>query len=337
MKIYCSLFVLFSLFLSCQLEPQNQFGINWDMFNSQQKLWQEQNRTNYSFYLSYNQNKGQIWNGTIIVKDGYLLDFITDEFSNFSYYVFVHDPAADHPVMKWINTIDGIYYEIISLSNDASTDESDYYTHFNISYDTFFHIPRYFTYSRKKQSLFSANSTIDELAILQLNPDIVIADNQATVDMDNCSRNQQMWQEQSISNYSFHLDYYFDDGTVTVGNGINYKGFTFSGTVFVKNGQLNNYTIDKDELGYSMDAPVYGAWRWIDSFTDFFDTILADSIKNPGLEWGCQSQSSLELVYDSVYHFPSYYRYFAQEMPGENSSGKQRLYEINITDFTIIP
>jgi len=314
--------------------PQERNVIDWDTFNAKRQLWQEQGITSYSFTLDYSGYVFPSWKGTVVVKDGGLMCFIPDEFVIGREY---GDPSSNERIMKWIDTFDGIYNEIADLGNSASSD-TGYYYNLKIDYDNEYYFPIYFDCNIGQKSLIhsSGDGSSFNFTITDFIPNPVIKENITTFNSDIFNTEQSLWLAQSIPNYSFHLDYHYDnDDFILVDGNMVKTGSIYKGTIIVKNGQLYTSIIDTDNKGIPLGFTYIGAWRWIDSLSGFFNTILADGAKNPGLEWGCASQSTLDVEYDDVYHYPSYYKYLAQEIPGMNDTGKQRLYEFSVTNFTI--
>jgi len=295
-----------ALFLACELSEKDDF--DKDAFEANRRMWQARAPENYSFYLVYSNGEDDFWSGTVVVKDGTLLCFITD-----SNKAPNKEPNSNPRIMRWINTMNGIYDEINKLileTNGKITLKAEY--------DDTFHFIKYFSYNQQMYTLTSSYVISYYFTITKFVPNPEIEDNLTTFDRETFDNERRLWQGQNIQNYSFRLNYTNGDNLI------------FNVTIVIKDGRFSTHVVE----GGGYYDPWFEGWRWVDPISNIYDTIIKDSNKNPGLEWGRKSQSVLELEYDSEYHFPKHYRYFAEEIPTENQSGNQRLYEFFITDFT---
>jgi hypothetical protein len=146
-------------------------------------------------------------------------------------------------------------------------------------------------------------------------------------DRETFNAERRLWLDQDLQNYSFHLE--LQDHAL---------GGLRRGTVIVKNGVLDSFIPD----GYDYGDPIiieeypdpFVTW-WIDSISGIYEKINNSAVVSSPVD-GFEIQTSLELEYDSAYHFFKRYFYSWSPIPVEGKeipTGFWSGYSIYITDF----
>jgi len=152
-------------------------------------------------------------------------------------------------------------------------------------------------------------------------------------DLNTFNAQRQLWLDQDLQNYSFHLSY-----EEYVGGPLNW-----SGTVVIKNGVVDSIVPDRPH-NPAYDFP-RDVWR---TFTvpvsGIYDAIIAQRewvVENANnTEWKNPSVTrhySLEVEYNDEYHFPRYYSYASTAISTDENKyllGGYSNRTITITDFS---
>jgi hypothetical protein len=284
------------LLMSCTVDNESDLLFDLKTFGTEQQLWLEQDLSNYSFYLTFDYSLGRYWRGTVVVKEGTLFGFMSDD-------VWYNPDEPTQITEQWINTISGIFDSIEEKGSNQRCE---------LEYDNEFHFPKRYIYGSHR------------FTITKFNPNAEIEHNTLNFDRETLEHQRQLWTDGPA--YSFRLRY---DSLEDRGVQGPIMRNLWEGTVLVHGN--GSYKL------FSINPPTYYAGDsqdWTKPIPDIFDRIVQDSEKNYGLVWGRKSQSTLEVEYDSEYHFPTRYRYHAEPVEPAGQEGTQRLYEITITDFT---
>jgi hypothetical protein len=316
------------LFVSCPWEV----SFDQKTFDAQRQLWDKQGLRDYSFYLDYNSDENGYWKGTLAIKDGAFFGAVTDNFLPDSMrFVDLDGPFKNVLLWECISPIPEMYENIRSKSLKTSFS-------IEIEYNEIYHFPEYVHISYTPIQLIPAPGSgySYSISITRFTPNPEIEPNILVFDQETFDAERQLWQEQSlrlwqeqgIKDYSFRLGYRYDnrsvwEGTVDVRPRINeFTGMLsyYYASSYTSNDNINNL----------------GVWRWLFPISVIYDRILHDGQANPGLEWGCTSRTTLEVEYSGEYYFPTRYRYYAEPVEPSDQGETYRLYEITISDFTLL-
>ena len=155
-------------------------------------------------------------------------------------------------------------------------------------------------------------------------------------DLETFDAQRRLWREQDLQNYSFG---------VRVST---YPKSFYSGTVIVKNGELDSFICDQTQpVGILFSLPAdydYSEWArpYVVPVSGIYDVImgLRNWVENPVKEHNdpaYQYRYALEVEYNDEYHFPKHYSFSFSYWGKEPREGNGGGYEITITNFTVDP
>jgi len=333
-------FTLVLLLFSCAVESNDPdvvlqlFDLN--TFNTQRQLWLDQDLQNYSFYIRCASHMGNSWSGTAVVKNGVLESFLFYTVKgDGQLYVYPDDIVPYSWMPEFCVPVSGIYDSIARIRNEVegfAKENNDpahtYYYSVEVEYDNEYHFPRFFSksfsYNHKDPNVFLAgNGSTSNITITNfiINPEL----NVLIFDRETFYAQRQLWQEQGLRDYSYRISISWYMKPM-----MDEFAQTWEGTVVIKDGNVASITAEDtstvtrngiDEL-------------FLYSFSAIYSRILYYSQKNYGLDWGCQSQATLEVEYDDEFHFPNRFHYHAE--PVEPASVERlEIHDIVITDFIL--
>ena len=333
------LFLAFtSLFVSCAIEGEeaaDRLSFDRETFNTERSLWLDQDFQNYSFHLDVHGYANGFWSGTVIVKNGALDSFVPDEAAD-DYGNLIEDPYPANPfIMEQIDSISGLYEKI----NNSAVAPSpiggfEMQTRIELEYDSAYHFFK---------SCFNGLSPVPVkgqeipdglgggyyLFITNFTSDgEESAADQLYFDRETFNTERDLWLAQNFQNYSLHLRF----------DSYKYGKYGFwSGTVIIKDGALDGFVTDKsDDYGNPIEYPNLSVMEWIDSISNLYKEIN-NSARASSLIDEFKMKTTIELEYDSLYHFPKSYSYNCIHMPLEGQKILARLeaeFSMYITGFT---
>jgi len=319
------------LFFVCVLLVSCPWGESFDRetLDAERQLWDEQGLRDYSFYLDFFFLQNTAWKGTVAVKDGALFGYATDDFLSDSIRFDDLEGPFQRPLLwEWLSPIPEIYENIRSKSLKKPK-----ITSVEVGYNGIYHFPEHVYINETPIGpirIPGDGGASYSFSITRFAPNPELEQNIPVFDRETFGAERQLWQEQVIRwYYSFRLDYRYDNRPV------------WGGTIIIRPLIVNGTIIDPDNsyvISYTSDDDIndLGAWRWVCSMPEIYGRIIHDSESNPGLEWGRKSRTSLEAEYSNEYHFPTRYRYYAELVEPSDQERVYRLYEIAISDFTLL-
>jgi hypothetical protein len=341
MKNFVLFLALASLFVSCAIEGEDtadRLYFDRETFNAERRLWLEQDFQNYSFHLDFHGYANGFWGGTVIVKNGELDSFVTDEVDEYGNRFFTDEVDEDlylSPfLMDKIDSIDGLCEKI--NNNYARVpppiDGFEMQTRIEMEYDSRYHFFK--SYFRESWPVPVEGREIPEglgggyyLFITHFTPEGEegLAD-RLSFDRETFNTERLMWQDQDLQNYSFHLR-----------SDSNKHGF-WSGTVIIKDGALDGFVLDEvDEYGNPIEYPNSPTRIWIDSISNLYKEINNSARESLRID-DFKMDTTIELEYDSLYHFPKSCSYKSTHIPleGQKLLGWLEVeFSIYITNFTL--